>query len=114
VLVAGSGRKVRSPEEAMALLEAWEASCERMSTWCGARGINWYSLSAFRGWMRSRDRGHRGDLELVEVDLSVAEVAAEPSAPARYRIELRGAVVEVDDHFHDHTLRRLLRVVATC
>jgi len=98
------GRKVRA-SEAERLLEEWEASGERMSAWCRARGLNWYSLSAFKGWLATRGQG----VELAEV------VLAEPGpAVGRYRLELRGVVVEVDDHFRDDTLRRLLRTVAAC
>ena len=38
------GRKVRA-SEAERLLEEWEASGERMSAWCRARGLNWTSPS---------------------------------------------------------------------
>ena len=99
------GRKVRDFEEAGELLAAWEASDERMSVWCGSRGINWYSLSAYRSWMTRR---------------RAAFVEVESAAPrpfvlaASYRIEVHGAVVEVDDDFDDATLVRLLRAVAAC
>lgn len=105
-----NGRKVRA-DEAAELLESWERSGEPMSQWCGARGLNWYSLSAFKGWMRSR----RCSSETI--DLRFAEVVVEQPAvlePARYRVELGRVVVEVDDHFRDDTLVRLLRTVTAC
>ena len=107
--MAAKGRKIRSGDEALELLAAWRTSGERMSVWCAARGLNWYSLSAYQGWARGRQRGPA--LQLVEVELPV-EV---PTAPVvRYRIELNSAVVEVDDQFREDSLRRLLRVIASC
>lgn len=105
------GRKVRDGAEAHELLRAWSASGEPMSTWCGRRGINWYSLSAYRGWRdRDRDRGER--VELVEVLRHDAIPVV--ASPARYHIAIRDWVVEVAGNFEEEPLRRLLRVVASC
>ena len=104
------GRKVHA-DEAADLLEQWEASREPLTKWCAARGLNWYSLSAFKGW--------RGTARNAEPHVSFAEVVVEADFEAvpiggvgRYRVELGNVVVEVDDHFQEATLRRLLRVVA--
>jgi hypothetical protein len=77
-----------------------------MSDWCGARGINWYSLNAYGG------RGVEAPTAFVELAVGpVPEAAAE----ARYRICLGDDIgIEVDDHFRDDTLRRLIGVVASC
>jgi hypothetical protein len=109
------GRKVRGPGEAVELLKAWSASGEPMSTWCAARGVNWYSLSAYMGWQVRHQpdaEGHGGD-QLVEL-VATADVETVEASPATYRIALRDVVVEVDGDFEDEPLRRLLRVVASC
>ena len=104
------GRKVCA-EEALELLERWERSGEPMSKWCEARGLNWYSLSAYKGWLFTRwedeDEPHP-DMVFTEM------VALEPAAGlgGRYRIELGEVAVEVDDAFQESTLRRLLHVLA--
>ena len=98
------GRKVRS-SEADRLLQEWERSGERMSTWCEARGLNWYSLSAYKGWLETRCASKVAFAEVV-----VAEATPEP----RYRIEVGPFAIEVDDRFEAETLQRLVRVVAAC
>lgn len=47
------GRKVRA-DEAAELLERWERSGEPMSRWRAARGLHWYSLLAYKGWLCTR------------------------------------------------------------
>ncbi len=98
------GRKVRDSQEAADLLVKWEQSGERMSDWCGSLGINWYSLNAYRGRMPTA---------FVELAIDPTVVAETVSAP-RYRICLGEAGIEVDDHFQENTLRRLIRLVSTC
>lgn len=101
-----TGRKVNAGEAAE-LLAQWQRSGERMSRWCGERGISWYSLSAYKGWLTTR---RDGEVDFAEL---VVEAAPEPP-PARYRVEVGAFVVEVDDHFQTETLRRLLWTVARC
>lgn len=106
----GTGRKVVDANEAEELLAEWADSGEAMSTWCGRRGINWYSLSAFKGWP-----GRRGaDFIEVEVEQPTAALVARSRAPSRYRVHLGGRVVEVDQDFDDEVLRRLVQVVEAC
>lgn len=100
------GRKV-GPDEADELLAQWERSGERMSTWCAERDLNWYSLSAYKGW---RCRGRR----LPATHLAEVVVDPLPSRVAAYRVLLGGVAIEVEDDFHADTLRRLIEVVATC
>jgi hypothetical protein len=88
------------------LLAEWERSGERMSSWCAARGLNWYSLSAYKGW---RERASApAMLHLAEV------VVRQAPQPATYRVLLGSAAIEVDDDFRADTLRRLVQVVASC
>ena len=106
------GRKVHA-DEAVELLEQWERSGEPMSRWCAARGLNWYSLSAYKGWLATRLDAEPG------AEVTFAEVVQEPvetfvPTGGRYRVDLGNVVVEVDDHFQELTLRRLLRLIASC
>jgi hypothetical protein len=101
------GRKVRE-DEAESLLQAWSASGERMSAWCASRGLNWYSLSAFKGW-----RGVRTDPPAF-AELVVATPVPFEAGAARYRVEVGPVTVEVGDDFREETLRRLLHAVRSC
>ncbi len=100
------GRKVRR-SEAAELLGEWQSSGEQMSLWCGERGINWYSLCAYKGWL-----GARSGPEVAFAEVVVASPKPEPRG--RYRVEVGDIVVEVDDHFRTDTLRRLVQAIATC
>jgi hypothetical protein len=99
---------VRDRAEAADLLGEWQASGARMSDWCRARGLNWYSLNAYRG---------RGvvpvdpEPQFVELTLATPPVM---TAPGRYHVRLDGIEVEVDDNFREDTLVRLLGVLAAC
>ena len=98
-----AGRRIKR-DEAGDLLEAWERSGERMSDWCSARGLNWYSLNAFKG---------RGSAATTEI--AFAEVVAPSAAvPAVYRLLVGELAIEVDNDFADDTLVRLVRTVARC
>jgi hypothetical protein len=108
------GRKVRHGREAAELLKAWSTSGEPMAAWCDARGINWYSLSAYKGW-----HGVGGD-GFVE---AVVETAPAPGRddngghahPGSYRVVLgRGRILEVDSGFDEGVLQRLVRAIEAC
>ena len=102
-------RKVK-PEEAASLLREWERSGEPLSRWCTRRGLNWYSLSAFKGW----------GVRAPEVPFAEVVVAASPvntaafGEGARYRVEVGAVTIEVGDDFRADTLQRLLVAVAAC
>ena len=120
-----TGRKVEGESEAAALLEEWSASGEPISSWCKQRGISWYSLVGFKGWLHRDPKNDRrarpvrwsgvgkggGGTGFVEVE-ATASIPSRP--PARYRVVLGERVVEVDGDFDDQVLGRLLRVVASC
>ena len=107
---SATGRRVRDKTEAAALLCAWESSGERLSDWCGAHDINWYSLNAYRG----RGVVARSDEpELVELTLGRAYSENNGDVGSRYLIRIDDVEVEIDDGFREDTLVRLLRVV-TC
>jgi hypothetical protein len=103
-----SGRKVADRAEASRMLTEWAQSGERLSDWCRARGVNGYSLNAYQG---RGAHAHTAFVELAVGPVPVLEAVAE----ARYRICLGDDIgIEVDDHFRDDTLRRLIGVVASC
>ena len=102
------GRCVRDHEEAEALIEEWQASDQPMSDWCATRGINWRSLSGFKGKLKSRTLGD----DFVEVNLTIPSPATKP---ARYEIHLGdGRHLSLGDNFSEVTLTRLLAVVCPC
>ncbi len=95
-------RKVRDHAEAVVLLDEWEHSDEPVSSWCRERGINWRSLVAYKGVPDEQPR-------FVEVTMSP------PATAGQYRVVLNdGVAIELDDHFQEATLGRLLRVLAPC
>jgi len=109
--VPAVGRKVRDASEAEKLLAAWSRSGVPMATWCAARGINWYSLSAFKGWPR---RKPRPTATFLEVEVQAAPVRHVPASASRYRVVLGERIVEVDSDFEEQVLRRLVRAVEAC
>jgi hypothetical protein len=78
-----------------------------MSDWCAARGLNWYSLNAFKG----RWSGLSDEISFAEV---VAPAVSVPRMPAVYRVLVGELAIEVEDDFVDDTLVRLVRAVARC
>jgi hypothetical protein len=95
-------RKVEAGE-AEGLLAAWERSGERLSDWCAARGLSWYSLSAYKGW-----RCRSPQVQLAEL------VVQAPARSAAYRVLVGDLAIEVDDDFRADTLRRLIQAVTAC
>jgi|APSaa5957512622_1039677.scaffolds.fasta_scaffold107772_2 hypothetical protein len=113
-MAQSTGRKLRDHQEAAKLIAEWERSGERLSDWCEARGISWHSMSAYKS------NGERATPAFVELALDTtppvdAVAMVSDRIDSRYHIFLGDDVgIEVDDHFRDDTLRRLLRVVASC
>ena len=106
---AKTGRRVRDETEAAALLCEWESSGERISDWCRARGISWYSLNAYQGRRVARSE----EPEMVELTLGQAFYENNRDEQPRYLVRINGVEVVVEDDFREDTLRRLLQVV-TC
>lgn len=102
-----SGRKVERAE-ARELLAEWSRSGEKISSWCEARGLNWYSLNAYHGrWLASA----RPVFAEVVVSETPVETIRNRSC---YRIDFGDVVIEVDDAFRTETLQRLVQAVAAC
>jgi len=105
-------RNVRDKRDALALLEELEDSGLELSAFCASQEIDGRSLNCWRHNLGART-GHRlpsQALRLVEVVATEAEVAP----VAAYKLSIGGVCIEVDDHFREATLARLLRVAATC
>jgi transposase-like protein len=106
-----AGRKIRDAADARACLAAAKAQ-RGMSRarWAREHGIDGRSLNAWRVNLErgSAARPKRTPLRLVELVPS-ARVAA-----ARYVVRCGQLAIELDEHFDEATLRRLLRVVAAC
>ena len=100
-------RKVRDHEEAVELLSALSASGLPLSEFSRLRGIDGRSLHCWQLNLRPAAAPPSGGLRLLE--LSVAR----PERPvASYRIRFDGVEIEIDDHFREETLGRLLQVLA--
>lgn len=117
-----AGRKIEDAKEARKCLSAAKASGLTNAAWARREGIDGRSLHAWlmnlsRGAKsRSSKRGPRKSKparpRMVEL-VPVAMPRATTTAP-RYAVRCGELSIEVDDHFEEETLLRLLRVVASC
>lgn len=104
-------RKVRDRDDAVELLDALARSGLSRAEFCRDRGIDGRSLHC---WERNLGR-LAGDATQEVSTLRLLEVTvASPRRSATYRVHLGDVVVEVDDHFVDDTLARLVGVLSTC
>ncbi|MBC8425824.1 hypothetical protein H8E07_17060 [bacterium] len=100
-------RRVRDHEEAVELLSALAASGLPLAEFCRSRGIDGRSLHCWQLNLRPPTPPSSGGLRLMELSVAV------PDRPvAGYRIRFDGVEIEVDDHFREETLGRLLQVLA--
>lgn len=95
-------RRVTDAKEAGALLGAWKDSRMAFRDFCAAHHIDGRSL---RSWCpKETDR----PLRLIELTPMPEPVCA---VPATYRLTVGAVTLELDDHFRDETLARLLSVL---
>jgi len=122
-----AGRKIEDAKEARKCLKAARASGLTNAAWSRREGIDGRSLHAWllnldrsaksHGSKRGRKSSSRSKskparprvVELVPVATPRPSVAA-----PRYAVRCGELSIELDDHFEEETLRRLLRVVASC
>lgn len=107
--MAGSRRCVRDENDATKLLDAWQNSGMELRAFAESRRVDGRSL---RHWAGKLDRdtllNDAPEVRLLELTLP------QPAPMAHYRILVGELAIELDDHFQEHTLRRLLDLVARC
>jgi hypothetical protein len=112
--VAMAGRKIRDAADARACLTAMKATRgASRGRWAREHGIDGRSLNAWRVNLGRRTAwsARQRPARLVEL---VATTSAATAAPARYVVRCGTLAIELDEHFDEATLLRLLRVVASC
>ena len=107
-------RKIRDAQDAHACLDAAKAAGLAPRDWARQNDLDARSLHMWRVHLARRascdsapppPSGPR----LVEL------VPTPPSRPhPRYVLHVAGCVVELDDHFHEESLARLVRVLRAC
>ena len=113
-----AGRKIRDERDARRCLAAAKtARVKSLGQWARAQGIDGRSLAA---WAKNLARGdssrraksprrkERRRSGLVELIPSLS------TAKHHYQIRYGQMTVEVNEHFDEATLSRLLKVIATC
>ncbi len=114
-------RKIRDEADARACIAGVKASKLTARQWARSEGIDGRSLRAWtinlaRGASSTKTKLTRSQARLPRGPLRLVELV--PSTPAqsasRYVIRIGVHAVEVDDHFAETTLRRLIAVLASC
>lgn len=109
-----AGRKVRTAEEAKALLEEAAANQVHRAEWARRQGVNPRSLNAWRLNLaretRRKPRWVESRREPQLVELVPTTVTAGPALVVRCGL----FSVEVGEGFDDDALRRVLWAVASC
>jgi hypothetical protein len=100
-------RGVRDEADARACLAAMARSGMTLKAWANANGVDGRSLQA---WVMTLERR----AERREIAPRFVELVTKPANTARYLVHVRDVSIEVDDHFDDTTLGRLIAVVAAC
>ena len=112
-----AGRKIRDEGDARRCMTAVKASGLSRSEWARQRGIDGRSLFA---WVKKLERGEKRRIpQMPEPKRKkrrgmVELIADRASAERRYLIRCGQFSVEVDDHFDEATVVRLLKVLAAC
>jgi len=102
-------RKIRDAQDARRCLAAAEASGLSRREWARQHGVDGRSLFA---WTKKLppEAPRRGDKPSGMVEL----IPDAGQTEGRYVIRYGQLAVEVDEHFDEATLTRLLKVVAAC
>ncbi|MEO0600012.1 MAG: hypothetical protein AAF211_01170 [Myxococcota bacterium] len=105
-------RKVRDRTDAEALLEAWSSSGLSLRAFSAEQGLDGRSLNIWRVNLE-RQREPRNDVGLGLQLIELVSCKAEPPS-ASYRMHVAGMVLELDDHFSEPTVQRLVRLLRSC
>ena len=106
-------RKIRDEQDARWCLASVEAAGVTRAEWARKHGVDGRSLRAWAKKLSSRDKPQEPSPP-EKADGMVELVPDTSHAPSRYVIRCSPFAVEVDRHFDDATLTRLLRVMAAC
>lgn len=113
-------RTIRDADDARACLTALVDSGLPQAQWTKDNGVDGRSL---RAWRRTLERGNGTStatppvrpLRLVELVAATDTHAPAPTRrPAAYLIRVGQFTVEIDEHFDETVLCRLLRAVSAC
>lgn len=102
-------RKLRNEQDAKRCVAARKASGLSRREWAKQHGVDGRTLYAWEKKFDSAPPEQRGTLAgLVEL------LPASPAQESRYVVQCGRFAVEVDEHFDEETLGRLLKVVSAC
>jgi transposase-like protein len=102
-------RKLRNEQDAKRCVAEAKASGLSRSEWARQHGVDGRSLYAWEKKVGSDEPEQREKLAgLVEL------IPAWRRVESRYVVQCGRFAVEVDEHFDEETLERLLKVVAAC
>ena len=111
-------RTINDEADARACITALEASGMELRAWVAAHGIDGRSLRAWMRKLQESANAHSGEAPIRMVEL-VAERTCGSSLPPLASVDgvvvrVGGIEIELGPNFDDDTLRRVLRVAATC
>jgi len=123
-----AGRKIKDANDARRCVSAADASGMTLTEWARDEGIDARSLHAWRmnlkldkktrrskkGPTKSMAAKTRGSARMVELVPSVSVSRPPATTRSRYAVRCGELSIEFGEDFEDETLRRLVRVVASC
>ena len=105
-------RKITEEPDALALIQAFEASGLPLPQFAKERGVDGRSLLC---WIRNLERRSRRAQDRAPTVRFVELVSTPPTpTPTTYRLHLDEVVLELSDAFDDEMVRRLVRVLRRC
>lgn len=111
-----AGRKIRDEEDARQCMAAAKRAGLSRGEWARENGVDGRSLFA---WGSNLERGDRsGRLNPARTTQrkrrGMVELVGAARTPSRYVIRHGPVAIEVDEHFDEEVLARLLKVAAGC
>ena len=108
-------RKIRDEQDARWCLAQGEAAGLTSVEWARKHGVDGRSLLAWARKLDGGDRPQESKPALPKKMSGMVElVPAASSVPSRYVIRCGPFAIEIDEHFDDTVLARVLRVIAAC
>jgi hypothetical protein len=113
-----SARKIQDETEARKYIAKWRQSGLTLAAWARSAGINGRSLHA---WNVNLSRGNSNTARKASKvrktrNIKLVELIPTPTdaRSARYTLRVGQFAVDVDAHFEEVTLRRLIGVLRSC